>query len=282
MINGETKLLGLIGWPVSHSCSPAMHNRALQKLGLNYVYVPLPVEPAKLPEAVAGLKAIHFCGFNVTIPHKVAIIKYLDRVHDTARAIGAVNTVVVRQGEWVGYNTDGEGFIRSLHAAGVEVKGGHAVLLGAGGAARAILHALLAHGASATVVARQPAKARQMADSLGPASRCVVTCHWDSEECAAALARCDLCINCTPIGMVPHADAMPPIELTDIPRQAVICDVVYNPPVTAFLAEAARLGFRTVTGVGMLVHQGALALELWTGHHAPLAVMEKAVQAALA
>lgn len=282
MVNGETTLLGLIGWPVGHSLSPVMHNTALYLLGLNYIYVPMPVEPGRLAQAIQGLRALHCGGFNVTIPHKVAVMPFLDQLDDTAQAVGAVNTVVMRQGRLIGYNTDGAGFIRALAAAGIKVSGKRAVLLGAGGAARSILYALLVHGATATVAARQPVKAQAMVHSLGAAARKVVVCSWDDAACVAALSHCDLCINCTPIGMAPHVDAMPPVNLTVLPRQAVVCDVVYNPPVTALLAEAARLGYRTVPGTGMLVQQGVLAFELWTGQHGVETIMAQTVRKILA
>lgn len=278
MIDGQTTLLGVIGWPLGHSLSPVIHNTALRMLGFNYIYVPLPVEPERLAEAVRGLRAVHCGGFNVTIPHKVAIMPLLDKVDDTARAVGAVNTVVRRRDRLVGYNTDGSGFIRSLTAAGITIAGKRAVLLGAGGAARAILYSLLMHGATATVTARQVVKARAMVESLGAVARGVAVYSWDSPESVTALSQCALCINCTPIGMAPHADAMPPIDLTVLPRTAAVCDVVYNPPVTALLAEAARLGYQTVSGMGMLIQQGAMAFELWTGQRGVAPIMADAMR----
>jgi len=281
-ITAHTTLAGLIGWPVEHSLSPAMHNAAFAGLELDWVYVPLPVYPDHLGEAVRGLRALGFAGANVTIPHKQAVLAHLDEVSYAAQVIGAVNTIQVRDGLLYGENTDAAGFIASLHDAGFDPAGMYCALLGAGGAARAVGHALAAASAlQVCIYSRGYGRARQLCQDL-------TKFHPDTRFEPATLGDLstigedfDLLVNATSVGMWPLADASPWPHDLPIPSHLTVYDLVYNPQQTLFLAQARAVGAQTVGGLGMLVHQGAAAFEIWTGQAAPLAVMRDACRAAL-
>lgn len=276
-ITAKTKIVGLFGWPLGHSLSPVMHNAAFAATGLDYVYLPLPVAPEFLSQAVAGIRALGFAGVNVTIPHKIAVMEYLDEIDGSAKLVGAVNTIVVADGRLIGYNTDAGGYIRSLKEAGVSIAANSAVILGAGGAARAVVAGFIEAGAASVVVAaRDKSKAGNMAQ-LFAATAQVNGVSWDSEEFAAALANADIVVNATPLGMYPETQKQPPIEWDLLQHSAVISDLVYNPLITSFLSEGTRRGHPVVGGEGMLIEQGAMAFELWTGSKAPTTVMRQAL-----
>lgn len=281
MISGKTKVVGLLGWPVEHTMSPVIQNAAFGAAGQDFVYVPLAVQPQALAQAVAGLKALGFAGVNVTVPHKINIMPCLDALDRSAELVGAVNTVVFADGVATGYNTDMGGFINSLAAEAVAVEGKQAVLLGAGGGARAIVVGLLEHGAAAVAVgARDAGKAAEFAASFGTPR--VTGCGWQQDDFTALLNQCDLLINCTPVGMYPHTEAEPPVAWPALKAEAAVCDIIYNPDVTKFLSSAQAAGHKTVGGAGMLLEQGALAFKLWTGQDAPRVVMRQALTALLA
>lgn len=274
MITGKTKKIGIIGWPVGHSQSPAIQNAAFKAAGLDYVYVPLPVKPDQLEAAVEGLEALGFAGANVTIPHKVDIMKYLDRLDVSATEMGAVNTIVIREGTCIGYNTDGAGFIKALLAKGVNPSGKKVMILGAGGAARAVVCGLLQQAAESIIIcARNQEKAMQFVKLFSDSDK-VAFCLWQQgREFSEQLSTCDILVNCTSLGMSPKPDAQPFVDWQTISKPIVVCDLVYNPLETVFLKTAASLGHSIVTGDGMLIEQGALAFSLWTGCEAPVAVM---------
>lgn len=273
MITSKTKRIGILGWPLEHSLSPVMHNAAFAALQLDYVYVPLPVRPEKLAQAVEGFKAMGFTGVNVTIPHKVAIIPYLDEIDSSAQMVGAVNTVAVRDGKTIGYNTDARGFIQSLLAQQVTVTGKSAVLMGAGGAAKAVVSGLLTSGiASVTIGARSREKAQALT-ALFPGNANLAGCEWHDPVFIKRLQECDLLINCTPIGMAIHQGEELPVPWSALTPNTVMCDLIYNPPLTKFLAMAQERGHKIVNGAGMLIEQGALAFEIWTGKPAPREIM---------
>ena len=273
MITGNTKKVGIIGWPVGHSLSPAMHNAAFAAGGLDYVYVPLAVEPGRLKEAVAGLKALGFVGANVTIPHKVEIMQYLDEIDHTAQSVGAVNTIVVKDGKCIGYNTDAQGFIRALEQKDITIKGKQAVLLGAGGAARAVVAGLLDAGIEKIILgARNRLKAEVFAKDF--AGGLIAVYDWEDQVFQENMAVCDILINCTPLGMVPKLEEMPPVEWNKLKKTATVCDLIYNPPLTKFLDTAKQAGHLTMNGEGMLIGQGAVAFHLWTGEFPDFTVME--------
>lgn len=275
MITGKTKIVGILGYPVGHSLSPLMHNAAFSALELDYIYVPLPVDPDHLGQAVAGLKAMGFVGANVTIPHKVTIMPYLDELDRSAELVGAVNTIVIRKGRCIGYNTDVQGFIQSLTAKNITIKGKNAVIMGAGGAARAVVCGLIEHGIEQIIIGTRSNLKAQEFVKLFPAGTHIQGCDWHDESFVHNLQQCDLLINCTPIGMSANYEVPLPINWQDLKSDAIICDLIYNPPFTQFLVQAQSRGHMVINGAGMLVEQGALAFELWTGQKAPRHIMSE-------
>ncbi len=277
-----TRVYGIFGWPVAHSRSPAMHNAAFAALGLDAVYVPLAVQPERLGRAVEALRALGIAGVNVTLPHKTEVIPLLDEITPAARAMAAVNTVIRREQWLVGDNTDAEGLARSLREAQVALHGASAVVLGAGGAARAAVFGLASSGAlRITVAARNRAAATALVAELAAHAPAVTlaTCGLDA-ELTSALSSCSLLIQATSatLGASGAADAFAAsLPLEALPASATVCDLVYKPLRTAVLARADRLGLRTVDGLGMLLHQGALAFERWTEQTAPIDVMRQAL-----
>jgi len=276
-ITGKTKICGLIGDPVEHSMSPVMHNKAYKKLGLDYIYLPFRVAPEQLEAAVDGLRALNVCGFNVTIPHKVAVIPMLDGLDPIAEKIGAVNTVVNMDGELRGYNTDAAGFLRALLDSGTEPDGKNIVVLGAGGAARAVTYILAERDVNLTILNRREeldwaeAIAELINEDFGRPVRVLELL----DECLAeALQEADILVNATSVGMSPHSEKSPvPAKL--LKKDLVVFDVVYNPIDTRLLTEAKAAGARTISGIEMLIWQGALAFEKWTGREAPVGLMKK-------
>ena len=259
-IDGHTLLAGVIGWPVAHSRSPLMHNFWLEKSGVNGVYVPLPVAPGQFETAVHGLRAAGFRGVNVTIPHKEAAYRIVDRLDRSAERSGSVNTLVFAEnGTIEGYSTDGDGFVANVEAHGIEVAGGRALLLGAGGAARAIAASLLDRGVKVIVANRTRARAQVLAASLDG----IEVIDW--EQAGQALPSCTLLVNTTSIGMEGVADGAFPFSLEQASPDLVVCDIVYVPRQTGLLEQAAARGLRTVDGLGMLIHQAGEGFRKWFG-----------------
>jgi len=278
------KIMGLIGYPLGHSVSPAMHNTAFKKLGLDCEYSLFEVEPKDLKEAVEGMRALHIAGFNVTIPHKEAVMPFLDEVTEIARVIGAVNTVKNQNGKLIGYNTDGAGFIESLkNDAKIKPKGKHAVILGAGGASRAVTVMLAESGAKTiTITDIEAAKAKELTEYVD--SYFDTSCdnvEVNSQELQRSIAQAEILINCTPLGMAPKIKASPLADNIELHKKLMIYDLVYNPAETKLMKTAKAAGAKVCSGLGMLVYQGALAFTLWTGAEAPVEAMRKAAQAAL-
>ncbi len=280
-IASTTKLCALIGDPVEHSLSPIMHNTAFRHLGLNYVYLCLRVKAANLRTAVEGIKSLGLVGVNITIPHKVSVMKYLDEVDPTAEDIGAINTVVNREGVLTGYNTDGWGGLNALEEAGVVFRGKKVVLLGAGGAARALSFCIAPPADSLVILNRTEEKAVDLASSLrrrfGTKIRGGVL---HREVLSKELDGADLLINSTSVGMYPRGEECL-VDASLLNSKMTIFDIVYNPRETRLLREAKRVGATTVGGLDMLVHQGALSFQLWTGVTPPIDVMFRAVEKAL-
>jgi shikimate dehydrogenase len=277
-----TLRFGVIGAPVAHSRSPAMHEAAYRALGIDARYERIHVEPDALPAFVAGLDAEGFRGVNVTLPHKGAVIPLLDEVSDAARTIGAVNTITVEDGRLHGDNTDAQGLELALRERGVALFGAEAVVLGAGGAARAATYGLCRAGTIPTVAARRPDAARELADAIGLAfSIHLSSIGFDDAALAHAFARAHLVVQCTSAtlgddaGAQAFADILPWHALRD---SAVVTDLVYEPKKTTVLRAAEGRGLRTVDGLGMLVHQGALSFERWLGRRAPIGAMRAAVR----
>jgi shikimate dehydrogenase len=255
-----------------------MHNAAFCALGLDWEYLLLPVRSGNVAEAVRGLRGLGFVGANVTVPHKEAVMAALDEVTLEARAIGAVNTIVVRDGWLLGYNTDALGFLRALREAEFEPRGCKAVVLGAGGASRAVLYALLSARAQVTLVNRTPATARMLAAEFGRLFRVEipVLAYSNVGALQSAIEAADLLVNATSVGMHPNDTSNPLPEGITPPPSLTVYDLVYNPLETLLLTTAHRAGAQAIDGLGMLVHQGAAAFTLWTGQPAPLEVMRAA------
>ena len=288
MIDGKTQLVGLIGWPVAHSLSPVMHNAAFDALGLNWRYVPLPVPPDRLETSVRGLAALGFRGVNVTVPHKQAAIPLLDSVAPDASLFGAVNTLVIdraQSGEVTisGHNTDHRGFVTSLRQSGFDPEGKKAVVLGAGGGGRAVVFGLLeAEAVEIVVLDSDPEKAQALIDDLcGQESRRLRTRPLTQETLIESTHAADLFVHATPVGMWPHTEGCIWPEEPPFPAHLIAFDLVYNPLQTNFLRRAREAGAPTIDGLGMLVAQGALSFELWTGETAPIEVMRTAGERAL-
>ncbi len=283
-INGKTSLVGLMGWPVEHSLSPCMHNAAFAELGLDWAYVPLPVRPDDLPQALKGLAALNFVGVNVTIPHKQAVMRYMDDLSKAAKTIGAVNTIHLQGNKFMGYNTDAPGFLNALVEKDCHPKGMRVAVLGAGGAARAVVFALAWAEADAVVILnRTTERAAFLIEDLNdtfPQSK-LDFAHLTNNSLAALDGKIDLVVNTTSVGMHPEKEKSPWPTDVAIPRNAVFCDLVYNPLETVFLARAREAGAKVIDGLGMLVHQGAAAFEHWTGQAAPIEVMRRACLAGL-
>jgi shikimate dehydrogenase len=280
-INYKAELVGVFGHPVAENPTMVMQEAAFAALDLNWRYLTIEVYPEDLADAVRGLRAFNMQGINLTIPHKVAILEYLDGVAEEAQLMGAVNTVR-REGErLIGENTDGKGFMRSLREAGVEPAGQRVVVLGAGGAARAITVELALAGAVlVTVVNRTPERGQALVELLNertPAA--AVFAPW--EGAYALPAGTDLLVNATSIGLFPAVAAKPDLAYEGIRPGMTVCDVIPNPSHTPFLKEAEAQGARTLDGLGMLVYQGAIGFEMWTGREAPVEVMRRALAQAL-
>lgn len=272
------RLVGIIGYPIEHTLSPPMHNAAFQYLGLDYVYVPFPVPPGRLAEAIQGIRALHIAGCNVTIPYKEQVIPLLDHLDVSAKAIGAVNTIVNRDGELWGYNTDGVGFLRSLREeAGVEIKGKSVLILGAGGAARAVGFTLARAGAGRLIIAnRSYDKGLKLArDISGTAGGLAEAVELKPEVLKNCLPAVDILVNTLPLGMYPQVDEMPPLEEEWLTPPLVVCDLIYNPRKTKLLVKAEQRGCPVLNGEDMLVYQGAEAFRLWTGQEAPALIMRR-------
>jgi shikimate dehydrogenase len=283
MTDDKIQHVGLIGWPVEHSISPAMHNAAFDALGLRWRYTLLPTPPRQLETKLINLKEQGYRGANVTVPHKEAVKPYLDEIANAVRAIGAVNTIVVHEKRLIGHNTDAEGFFTALRKAGFEAAGKRALVLGAGGAARAAAYALAQAGCTVAVHNRTVSRAAELAHHLQRTGvRAPVT--WVPASAILAdldLSSFDLLVNATPVGMWPRPAASPWPEALPLPSHWIIFDLVYNPAQTRLLAQARAAGATAVAGLDMLVHQGALAFELWTGRSPPIETMHLAAKKAL-
>jgi shikimate dehydrogenase len=267
-INGYTKIYGILGRPVSHSLSPAMHNAAYRHLGINAVYVAFPV--TDLPRAVAGLRGLAIAGVSVTIPFKEAIIPLLDEVDPEAAKIGAVNTVVNRDGHLTGYNTDCLGAMTALQSR-TGVTGEHILLLGAGGASRAIAFGIINAGGRLTLTDVDEARAAALVKDLGGE-----TISLNAVEGCPA----NILVNATPVGMAPDIDGIP-IEAALLSGFKVVMDIVYQPLQTRLLKEAQARGAATIDGLQMLIHQATAQFEIWTGQQAPTEIMSRAAYGSL-
>lgn len=281
-LTGKTNIVGVIGWPVSHSVSPVMHNAAFAALGLDWCYVPLPVPldpPDRIGEAVRGLRALGLRGANVTVPHKQAVMPHLDRLSPAAKAIGAVNTIVVEaDGALLGDNTDAPGFVADLRDHAIDPAGKRVLVLGAGGSARAVVYGLAAAGCRAVAIANRTVdRAGQLAADMGAHFPAIpVSAHALPAAIDALVAEVDLIVNTTSLGMTPNVETTPWDEGVPFHSSQVVYDLVYNPPQTRLLRKAADDGATAIGGLGMLIWQGAIAFERWTGHQPTVDKMRQA------
>ena len=275
--NYKAELVGVFGHPVAENPTVVMHEAAYAELGMNWRYLTIEVLPEDLGSAMAGLRAMNMRGINLTIPHKVEVLKYLDRLSEAARLMGAVNTVVNEGGTLLGENTDGKGFMRALtEDAGVDPAGANVVTFGAGGAARAITVELALAGARLiTIVNRSPDRGLGLVELLNENTPATATYElWQDRYQLSEDV--DVVINATSIGLAPNVDGKPDIAYATLTPDMTVCDVIHSPD-TPFLREAQHRKSQTLDGVGMLVYQSAIGFKLWTGQDAPIETMYQAL-----
>lgn len=276
--NYRAELTGVFGDPVDGNPTGIMVEAGYDACGLNFRYLTIQVKKEDLSAAFSGAKAMNMKGINLTMPHKISIIPYLDELTQAARIIGAVNTVINDNGKWIGENTDGKGFVLSLKQEGIQLVGKHITILGAGGAARAIsVECALAGAGKITIINRTEERGTELAQLIKAQTKAQSEyLPWITGMNIPA--ETEILIQCTSIGLHPDVDQKPDINYASISDTMIACDVVFNPLVTRFLEEAPKRGSRIITGIGMLVQQGALNFELWTGKKAPVEVMYKTLE----
>ncbi|MEM3728793.1 MAG: shikimate dehydrogenase [Candidatus Bathyarchaeia archaeon] len=276
-VSGKTKVFCVIGDPVEHSLSPIMHNTAFRHLKIDAVYVAFKVEKENLESAIKGMRSLGICGMNVTMPHKTAIVNYLDEIDPTAKFIGAVNTVLNRNGKLVGFNTDGVGAVVALKENGVEPRGKKFLLLGAGGAGRAIAFQL-AHEADELIILNRDAyKAKLLADTLQKKfNKKIMGDGLSYDSLKGRLRDVDVLINATSVGMLPYHDHSL-LERDLLRPELTVMDIVYNPVETRLLKDAKSVGAKVINGIETLVFQGAVSFEIWWNQPAPISAMRTAV-----
>jgi shikimate dehydrogenase len=277
-VSYKSELVGVFGHPVAENPTIIMQEAAFHELGLQWRYLTIEVKPADLGAAMAGLRAYNMRGINLTIPHKGAVLKYLDEVAPDAQLMGAVNTVILEDGRLIGENTDGKGFLRSLREdANSDPAGKRVTLLGAGGAARAITVELaLAGAAEINVANRSTDRGQVLVDLLNDKTPAKAKFHpWHG--LFTIPEGTDILVNATSIGLYPEVNARPSINYESISAGMIVCDVIPNPPQTPFLREAAGRGATVLDGLGMLVYQGAIGFKMWTGQDAPVEIMHQAL-----
>lgn len=274
-IKGSTNIVGLIGHPVEHSFSPPMHNAAFQKLGMDYAYVAFDVNPENLKSAIEGARSLNIRGFNVTIPHKIAVMEFLDEIDDVANLIGAVNTIDFKSMK--GYNTDGIGAVKAIEEV-TSIKNRNVIVAGAGGASRAISFYIAKYGADKlTILNRNVSKAESLAGDVSSSGLIDETGFDSISNIGSYLSDADILIDTTPLGMHPHINDEPIASAEDMHEDLTVFDAVYNPNETVLLKEAIKAGSKPVYGIKMLLYQGAESFRIWTGREPPVNEMEKAL-----
>jgi len=277
LISGKTRICGVIGDPIEHTMSPVMHNAAFKKLGLDYVYLAFRVKKEELGEAIEGMRALNIRGLNITIPHKVAVIPFLDELDTLADEIGAINTIINSNGVLKGYNTDATGFLQALLERGIEPKEKRVAILGAGGASRAISFILAERGSSLVILNRTWDKAKVCADRISEIFQSEATAlELNRENLATALNQADILVNTTSVGMSPNINETP-VTANLLKPDLVVFDIVYNPIETRLQREAEVAGATVISGLEMLVWQGVVSFEKWTGLKAPVELMREEV-----
>ena len=278
-IKGSTNIVGLIGHPVEHSFSPPMHNAAFEALEMDYVYVAFDVDPLNLKSAIDGAKSLNIKGFNVTIPHKIEVMKHLDEIDEVAALIGAVNTIDFK--DMKGYNTDGIGAVKAIEEV-TSIKNRNVVVAGAGGASRAISFYIAKYGAdSLTILNRNVEKADNLAKDVSNSNLINEVKSDSMSEINSHVTDADILIDTTPVGMHPNVDDEPIVLADNMHDDLVVFDAVYNPNDTVLIKEAVKAGAKPVYGIKMLLYQGAESFRIWTGCDAPVGVMEDALRKTL-
>ena len=275
-IKASTNIVGLIGHPVKHSFSPPMHNRAFNALNMDYAYLAFDVNPSNLKSAIDGASSLNIKGLNVTIPHKIEVMKYLDEIDEVAALIGAVNTIDFK--DMKGYNTDGIGAVKAIEEV-TTIKNKNVIIAGAGGAARAISFYIAKYNAkSITILNRNIEKADKLADDISGSD--LISCvKSDSlSKISDYLGDADILINTTPVGMHPNINDKAIAEAGDMHEDLTVFDAVYNPNETVLIKEALKANANPVYGIKMLLYQGAESFKIWTGREAPVGEMEKALK----
>lgn len=276
MISGKTKLTGFFAKPASHSLSPLMHNLAFSHWGIDAVYLAFEVDQTNLRQAVESIRTLDMLGVNVSMPNKTSVLAYLDQLSPEAELIGAVNTIVHQEQRLIGYNTDGMGFVRSVNETGHPIKNQKIVVLGAGGAAKAIVVQMALEGAQEiTIYKRLNATFLPLKEYFAKVSEktgCPIRLHdyADESQLALDLSQANLLINATDIGMGSKKDQLPIADVKLLHSQLAFFDLIYSPSETRLIQEAKKMGIKAYNGLGMLIHQGAIAFELWTHREMPV------------
>ena len=282
-VDGFTEVVGLFGYPVKHTLSPPMHNAAYRAMGLNLIYLAFEVKPERLLEALKAAILFHWKGLNLTIPFKEKVLPFLDEITPEARAIGAVNTIKIQDNRLLGYNTDGGGFYHSLKEKGVEVTGKKMLILGAGGAARAIVLELVHQGSGQIMVAnRTLSRARQLVKDISPQAKgCKIrVIPLEEPILSNSVQEANILINATSVGLHPRDSLL--ISPDAISPPLIVCDLIYSSPETPLLRIAGEKGCRSINGQGMLLYQGAQAIKIWTGKEPPVELMRKVLEEEIA
>ncbi len=276
--NYRAELVGVFGDPVDENPTVVLEEAGFRALGLNYRYLTFKVTPEDFDVAMKSLKALHMKGINLTMPHKISVLPYLDEMSQAASVIGAVNTIVVRDNRLIGENTDGKGFVEALGREQISPFGKHITILGAGGAAKAVaVECALAGALSVTVINRSMQHAKDLVETIRTHTKAkAVDIIWEPKQ--AIPDGTDILINATPVGFYPDVTAKPDIDYETIKSGMVVCDVVFNPAETEFLKAAKESGAKTISGLGMLVCQGAMNFKIWTGREAPYDEMYEALR----
>lgn len=282
-ISGYTRLAGFYANPAKHSISPKMHNLAFQERGIDARYFAFEVEPENFESSIQAIRSLNLLGVNISMPYKQAVLPLLDELSTEAKLIGAVNTIVNREGKLVGYNTDGTGFMRSLSEIDVNPKGKEITILGAGGAATAIIcQAALDGVQTINIISRKSANFSKMEEKKAEIEQ-LTTCHVQLIESTEAIAITEACrrscllINGTNVGMGEGDERLPMIQVSDLHADLAVSDIIYHPAETFLLKEAKKTGARTMNGLGMLIYQGAVAFELWTNQTMPVELVKEAL-----
>jgi len=279
-VSGKTRVCALLGDPAEHSLSPCFQNAAFQHLGLDFIYLAFTVKAEDLGDAILGIRSLRFHGLNVTMPHKISVIQYLDDLDENAEKIMSVNTILNQDGKLIGYTTDGIGALNALKYNNVNPRNKKIVILGAGGASRSISFILAKEAEELVILNRTVAKAEKLASDIHRLIEGYGRIRWGElteENIRKELQEADILINATPVGMSPNVDETP-VGKSHLHPDLTVFDLVYHPLETRLLKEARMVGARTINGLNMLIHQGAASFEIWMGVKAPIDVMMKAAE----